>query len=158
MSEQHASPRPLPEVTDRDVYITRNFAAPIALVWDFWTKPELLAQWFGPHGISVDASTVAVGTGVGGTWNIEMHDDNGVYPISAEILVMDAPTYLEVRMEAQTEHGALDDIIMRIQFHDHGDTTRLTLHQGPFDADARDLTIDGWTQSFEKLDAIIAVG
>ena len=146
----------IPEVTDRDVYITRSFAAPIALVWDFWTKPELIAQWFGPHGISVDPSTVSVGTETGGVWNMEMHDDNGVYPISAEILVIDPPTYLEVRMGAQTAHGELDDVILRIQFHDHGDTTRMTLHQGPFEPEARDLTLDGWTQSFGKLDAIIA--
>jgi hypothetical protein len=41
-----------------------------------------------------------------------------------------------------------------VQFHDHGDTTRLTLHQGPFTDEMRDLTFEGWNQSFEKLDVI----
>ncbi|TGP82916.1 SRPBCC domain-containing protein, partial [bacterium M00.F.Ca.ET.222.01.1.1] len=43
----------LPEVTHKDVYITRSFNAPVAVVWRFWTEPELLAQWFGPHGITI---------------------------------------------------------------------------------------------------------
>ncbi len=146
----------LPEVTDRDVHITRSFAAPIQLVWDFWTKPELLAKWFGPHGISVDQSTITVDERAGGSWTLAMHDDNGVYPIDAEILVASPPEYLEMRMSASTGHGEQENVMIRIQFHDHGDTTRMTLQQGPFEPEFRDLTRDGWLQSFDKLDAIIA--
>jgi uncharacterized protein YndB with AHSA1/START domain len=146
---------PLPAVTERDVYITRSFAAPIQLVWDFWTKPELLAQWFGPHGISVHESTIAVDVREGGAWNLRMHDDNGVYPIEAEILIAAPPEYLELRLQANTAQGQVEDVLLRIQFHDHGDTTRMTLQQGPFDPEFRDLTRDGWIQSFEKLDAIV---
>ena len=146
----------LPEVTDRDVHITRSFAAPIQLVWDFWTKPELLAQWFGPHGVSVDQGTVAVDAQAGGHWNLAMHDDNGVYPIEAEILIAAPPEYLEMRLKASTEQGDVEDVILRIQFHDHGETTRMTLLQGPFTPEFRDLTRDGWLQSFDKLDALVA--
>lgn len=31
------------------VQIIREFAASNDLVWDFWTVPELLDQWWGPH-------------------------------------------------------------------------------------------------------------
>ena len=50
-----------------------------------WTDPELLAQWFGPHAISVDRSTVSVEAREGGTWNLDMHDENGVYPLITEV-------------------------------------------------------------------------
>src|SRR3954469_18873522 len=30
------------------VYITREFAAPLSLVWDAYTKPEILDQWWAP--------------------------------------------------------------------------------------------------------------
>ena len=146
----------IPAVTDRDVYITRSFEAPVALVWRYFTEPELLAQWFGPHGVTVDADTVTVQERVGGAWNLAMHDDDGVYPIEAEFLVVVPNEYLEVRMRAETKHGDLDDEILRIRFHDHGEKTRITLHQGPFTPEFRDLTQDGWNQSFEKLDAILA--
>lgn len=31
------------------VKITRSFQAPIQLVWNAWTKPELAKQWWGPE-------------------------------------------------------------------------------------------------------------
>jgi uncharacterized protein YndB with AHSA1/START domain len=147
---------PMPEVTDRDVYITRSFAAPIQVVWDFWTKPELLAQWFGPHGISVHERAISVDVREGGEWNLEMDDEHGVYPIEAEILIAVPPEYLELRLRANTGQGEVEDVMLRIQFHDHGGTTRMTLHQGPFEPEFRDLTRDGWLQSFEKLDAVVS--
>lgn len=148
--------RILPEATEKDVHISRTFEAPIALVWRFWTDPDLLAQWFGPHGISVDPATVDVDVNAGGSWNLAMHDDHGVYPIAATIVEAIEPTYLEILMSAQTEHGTLEDVLLRIQFHDHGERTRMTLLQGPFSAEHRDMTADGWNQSFEKIDAILA--
>jgi hypothetical protein len=36
--------------------------------------------------------------------------------------------------------------VLRVQFHDHGDT-RMTLHQGPFTPEFRDLTRAGWMHS-----------
>ena len=32
--------------------ITRRFAAPRDRVWDAWTRPEQLARWFGPKGVT----------------------------------------------------------------------------------------------------------
>lgn len=34
--------------TTSTIYITREFAADLDLVWDAWTKPEMLDQWWGP--------------------------------------------------------------------------------------------------------------
>src|SRR5205807_5033670 len=36
--------------TDREIVLTRVFDAPRRLVWDAFTKPELLKRWFGPRG------------------------------------------------------------------------------------------------------------
>src|SRR6187549_51176 len=32
----------------RKVFVTREFAAPVSLVWDAYTKPEILDQWWAP--------------------------------------------------------------------------------------------------------------
>lgn len=144
----------IPEVTDRDVYITRSFDAPVAVVWKFWTDAEFLAQWFGPHGISVPFDTVDVDLREGGSWNLTMKDDGGDYPIRATIAKLVEHEYLELHMRSDTEKGFLDNEILRIQFHDHGEKTRITLHQGPFTQELRDMTRDGWNESFVKLDTI----
>lgn len=148
----------LPEVTDHDVYITRTFAAPVAVVWKFWTDPDLLAQWFGPHGITTPRDSVTVETHEGGAWALSMTDEAGVYPIAATILAITEHQYLEILMSADTGLGQVEQVYLRIQFHDHGDTTRMTLHQGPFTPELRDMTRDGWIESFDKMDAIIAGG
>ena len=34
--------------SEKSVYITREFNAELSLVWDAFTKPELLDQWVAP--------------------------------------------------------------------------------------------------------------
>ncbi|EMR02548.1 SRPBCC family protein [Cesiribacter andamanensis] len=48
------------------ILVTRAFAAPLALVWDAWTKAELLDQWWAPKPYRVE--TKAMDFREGGTW------------------------------------------------------------------------------------------
>ncbi len=107
--------RELPAVTDRDVYITRSFAAPIDVVWKFWTDPDLLVQWFGPHMVTVPRESVEVDVREGGTWKLTMEDEYGVHPLTATILIAEPPTYLEMSLAADTGFGELDNVIVRVQ-------------------------------------------
>lgn len=46
-------PNPVTVTTpsDREIAVTRSFAAPRSRVYESWTKPELLARWLtGPEG------------------------------------------------------------------------------------------------------------
>ncbi|UFS60513.1 SRPBCC family protein [Subtercola endophyticus] len=146
------------EIADTDVYITRMFAAPRELVFRFFTEPEHLASWFGPTGFSVPVETVEIDPRVGGRWNLSMVDDTTgeSYPIRGEIVEFDPPERIVVAMNAQSDLGPLDKITLRLQFHDHGERTRLTLHQGPFSAIERQHTEGGWELSFAKLDSLFA--
>jgi len=145
----------IPVATDSDVFITRAFDAPRDVVWRFFTEPELVATWFGPHGVHVDPASVQVQLHPGGVWNLDMVDDasNDRYPFRARLTVVVPPEYLEGIESADTAVGPLRDITMRIWFHDHGPKTRMTLHQGPFTPEFRDMTRDGWLSSFTKIDA-----
>lgn len=152
------SEHPLPETTDRDVYLTRTFNAPVAVVWKFWTQPDLLAQWFGPHSVTVDPASVEVEPRAGGAWNLEMRDENGVYPLHATLLEVVENEYLEGVVAAETGAGDIERVWLRVRFHDHGDTTRITMHQGPFEPEFIDMTKAGWLESFEKIDTLISEG
>lgn len=48
------------------VFIDREFAAPLSLVWDAWTKPELLDQWWAPKPFKT--VTKSMDFREGGTW------------------------------------------------------------------------------------------
>jgi uncharacterized protein YndB with AHSA1/START domain len=39
--------------SDREIVLTRTFDAPRNLVFEAWTRPELLKLWFGPQGSSL---------------------------------------------------------------------------------------------------------
>lgn len=145
-------------IADTDVYMTRAFAAPRDLVWRFWTEPELISTWFGPHTTHTPVDKIDVDLRPGGNWNITMVDNETgeEYPIRGRVLEVDAPIYFLVEMFGDVTKGFSERMLLRVEFHDHGDKTRVTLHQGPFTAEFRDMTVDGWHESFTKMDGALA--
>lgn len=61
--------------TEREIVLTRVFDAPCNLVFDAYTKPELLKRWFGPRGWSL--AVCEVDLKVGGTWRFVVRGPNG---------------------------------------------------------------------------------
>src|SRR3954469_884613 len=51
--------------TDREVVLTRVFDAPRTLVFEAFTRPELLKRWYGPHGWSLVVCEVDLKVGGG---------------------------------------------------------------------------------------------
>ena len=76
--------------TDCEIVLTRVFDAPRNMVFDAFTKPELLKRWFGPRGWNL--VTCLVDFRVGGKWRFILQGpDNrkmGMYGVYREI---DAP-------------------------------------------------------------------
>ncbi|MEA2600982.1 MAG: hypothetical protein QOF89_1974 [Acidobacteriota bacterium] len=61
--------------TDREIVLTRVFDAPRRLVFDAFTKPELLKRWFGPRGWSLVVCEVDLR--VGGTFRFVLRGPDG---------------------------------------------------------------------------------
>jgi uncharacterized protein YndB with AHSA1/START domain len=61
--------------SDREITLTRVFAAPRSLVFDAFTKPELLKRWFGPRGWSLVVCEVDLK--VGGAWRFVLRSPEG---------------------------------------------------------------------------------
>jgi uncharacterized protein YndB with AHSA1/START domain len=61
--------------TDRGIVLMRVFDAPRRLVFDAFTKPELLKRWFGPHGWSLVVCEVDLR--VGGTFRFVLRGPDG---------------------------------------------------------------------------------
>jgi uncharacterized protein YndB with AHSA1/START domain len=60
---------------DRDVVMTRVFDAPRHLVFDAFTKPELLKQWYGQEGWTLVVCDIDLR--VGGGWRFVSRQPNG---------------------------------------------------------------------------------
>lgn len=59
----------------KQLIITREFAAPLELVWHAWTQPEMLAQWWAPK--PWKAITQKMDFKVGGSWLYYMEGPDG---------------------------------------------------------------------------------
>jgi uncharacterized protein YndB with AHSA1/START domain len=63
----------------RQLSISRTLKAPIALVWEVWTNPEHIAQWWGPNGFTNTIQQMDFKEG--GEWKLTMHGPDGTnYP------------------------------------------------------------------------------
>lgn len=63
----------------RSLSISRTLQAPIELVWEVWTTPEHIAQWWGPNGFTNTIQKMDVQEG--GEWKLTMHGPDGTnYP------------------------------------------------------------------------------
>ena len=40
------------KTADREIKISREFDAPIELVWEVWTNPDHIKNWWGPNGFT----------------------------------------------------------------------------------------------------------
>ncbi|MBO0323426.1 SRPBCC family protein [Muricauda sp. CAU 1633] len=63
------------ETQNRSVHIARTLQAPIELVWEVWSKPEHIAQWWGPSGFTNTIHKMDFQDG--GEWNFIMHGPDG---------------------------------------------------------------------------------
>lgn len=61
--------------TDREIVMVREFNAPRRLVFDAFSKPELLKRWFGPRGWSLEVCEVDFR--VGGGFRFVLRGPNG---------------------------------------------------------------------------------
>src|SRR5260221_3589705 len=52
--------------SDREIVLVREFDAPRHLVFEAWTKPEYVKQWWGPRGSTL--SVCEIDLRIGGAW------------------------------------------------------------------------------------------
>ena len=92
----------MPAKKSNEIRITRIYEAPVQAVWDAWTDPEQVAQWWGPRGFTL--TTHSKDLRPGGHWNYTMHGPDGTdYPNKTH--------YFEVEKYSKLvyDHGANDD-------------------------------------------------
>lgn len=63
------------DLDERTLSLTRTFNAPVKLVWEAWTQPEHIAQWWGPMGMKT--RVIEHNFNVGGEWRYAMATPDG---------------------------------------------------------------------------------
>ena len=60
---------------NREIVLTRSFDAPRETVFDAWTDPQQVVQWWGPRGFTTTSQEIDVRPG--GAWRFIMHGPDG---------------------------------------------------------------------------------
>jgi uncharacterized protein YndB with AHSA1/START domain len=124
--------------------ISRDFAAPRALVWKMYTEPQHLVHFWGPKGGSVPRCEVDLR--VGGMWHHTMRFPGGNdYSYSSRFLELVPPEKIVYR-DAPLNAAAEDDLapatmVSTIRLEEIPVGTRVVAHIEVLTTEARDETI-----------------
>jgi uncharacterized protein YndB with AHSA1/START domain len=142
----------------QDVLITRIFEAPRERVFKAWTDPDAVAAWFGPEHFDTPRDRIRIDLRVGGRYELTMvrRDGGGEHAIGYEILELVEPELLVLRSDPMPEAGMPEPTIVRVELHDHGPWTRMTLSDGPLPARGRGHAEAGWNGALDKLATLMA--
>jgi uncharacterized protein YndB with AHSA1/START domain len=142
---------------DQEVLITRIFEAPRERVFRAWTDPDELAEWYGPEHFDTPRERIHIDLRVGGRYELTMvQRDNGAeFAIGYEIVELVEPELIVLRSDPMPEVGMHEPIVTRVEFHDHGTKTRMTLTDGPY-RQGRGHAEAGWIAAFDKLATHVA--
>jgi len=143
---------------DREVLITRIFEAPRERVFRAWTDPDQVAAWYGPEHVDTPRERIQIDLRVGGRYELTMVRRGGgaELAIGYEILELVEPELIVLRSDPMPEMGMHEPTILRVEFHDHGTKTRMTLSDGPYPPEGRGHAEAGWSAAFDKLAAVVA--
>jgi uncharacterized protein YndB with AHSA1/START domain len=145
--------------SEREIVLAREFDAPRRLVFEAFTKPELLVRWYGAYGWQLVVCEIDLR--VGGTWRYISAGPNGAS-------MGQSGTYVEItRPDRLVANELFDDqsypgettITHEFIEHDQRTTVRTTLCFAT--ASGRDIVLGypmarGVGESYERLSVILA--
>lgn len=135
------------------VLITRIFDAPREQVFRAWTDADEVAAWYGPGHVDIPREKVRIDPRVGGRWEVTMVQRGGgmEYAISYEIVELVEPELIVMRSDPKPEAGMDEPTVVRVELHDHGAKTRMTLTDGPYPPAGRGHAEAGYNAALDAL-------
>ena len=158
-SESVKNPTTSERKSDRELIVTRTVAAPARIVFEAWTKPELLKRWWAPKSIGISFVSCEADVRVGGKYRFVFS-----HPASEQPMAFFG-TYLEVkppvRLVWTNEEAGDAGQVTTITFDEKNGKTLVVVHdlypskQALDDAIASGST-SGMDEAFEQLDVLLA--
>jgi uncharacterized protein YndB with AHSA1/START domain len=149
---------PAMTTSDQHVLIIRVLDAPPEAVFRAWLDPDELAAWYGPDHVEVPRDRVRVDARVGGRWELTMvsRESGAEFPLGYEIIELEEPRLIVMRSDPMPAAGMHDGTLLRVEFEDHADKTRMIVHDGPYPDAGRGHAEAGWHAAFDKLAGRVA--
>lgn len=152
------------ENNKKELLITHLFDAPLELVFEAWTDPGQLEQWYAPDGCTIEFKSIDVS--IGGEFHSCVHDkvhgDCWIIGRYDDIIIHEK---LIISMILSNENGDIvsapdagksgdwpQKIITTVTFSPVGKQTKIILHQTVAEAEAKKTgAYQSWFSMFDKL-------
>ena len=151
------NPTTVERKSDRELVVTRTFNGPARIVFEAWTKPELLKRWWAPKSFGLTLLSCEADVRVGGRYRLVFGHDA---PKPMEFF----GRYLEVtphsRLVWTNEEGEEGGQVTTVTFEERGGKTLLVMHDLYPSKEALDDAIasgrtGGTGETFEQLDELL---
>jgi uncharacterized protein YndB with AHSA1/START domain len=142
--------------SERELVVTRTFNGPARIVFEAWTKPELMKLWWAPKSAGVPLLSCEMDVRVGGRYRLEFgHDAATSMAFFGKYIEVTPPSRL-----VWTNDESEDAAVTTVTFEEIDGKTLLVLHELYPSKEALDEAIagmeDGMPEQFEQLDALLA--
>ena len=141
--------------SERELVVTRTFNGPARLVFEAWTRPELLKRWWAPKSTGGSLLSCEADVRVGGRYRF-------VFGHGTSETMAFFGRYLEVtphsRLVWTNEEGDGGESVTTVTFEEKGGKTLLALHELHPSKEALDAAIgsgEGMRETFEQLDELL---
>lgn len=139
--------------SDREIVVTRTFNAPPHLVFDAWTKPELLRKWWVPKSMGMVLRSLEMDARTGGSYRLNFGDGMDFFG-----------KYLEVtphsRIVWTNDEGGANGSVTTVTFEEKGGETLLVMSEVYPSKEALDAagtgSADATHETFGQLDDLLA--
>src|SRR5262245_53573302 len=151
------NPTTVERKSERELVVTRTFNGPARIVFEAWTKPELVKRWWVPKSFGVTLLSCEMDVRVGGTYRL-VFSCNGSEPMAF------FGKYIEViprsRLVWTNEEGDGGGPVTTATFEEKGGKTHLVLRDLYPSKEALDAAIDsgstgGVCETHEQLDELL---
>jgi uncharacterized protein YndB with AHSA1/START domain len=145
--------------SDRELVVTRTFDAPARVVFEAWTKPELLRRWWAPKSFGISFISCEADVRAGGTYRFVFG-----HPASEQPMAFFG-RYLEVtppsRLVWTNDEGGEGGAVTTVTFEQRGARTLVVMRDLHPSKEALDSAIasgstGGCSEMFEQLDELLA--
>ena len=141
--------------SERELVITRTFNGPARIVFEAWTKPELLKRWWAPKSTGTSLLSCEADVRAGGRYRFEFGREGSR-------LMAFFGQYIEVTPPARlvwTNEESGDGAVTTVTFEEKGGKTLLVMHELYPSKEALDASIagmeGGMPETFAQLDDLL---
>ena len=141
--------------SERELVVTRTFNGPARIVFEAWTKPELLKRWWAPKSTGMSLLSCVADVRVGGSYRFEFGRE-------ASQPMAFFGRYIEVTPYSRlvwTNDESDDGAVTTVTFEEKGGKTLLVMHELYPSKQALDAAIAGMEgampETFAQLDELL---